>query len=68
MARVVGVDHLSVRVSDYEKSKAFYSRLFEFLGFKVEAEYPETMGWSNGETLFWIGQADQGGEAEVSHR
>jgi catechol 2,3-dioxygenase-like lactoylglutathione lyase family enzyme len=57
MARVVGVDHLSIRVGDYEKSKLFYGRLFTFLGFKVEAEYPETMGWTNGQTLFWIGQA-----------
>lgn len=58
MARVVGIDHLSIRVSDYEKSKAFYGRLFEFLGFKVEAEYPGATGWSNGHTLFWIGAAD----------
>jgi catechol 2,3-dioxygenase-like lactoylglutathione lyase family enzyme len=58
MARVVGIDHLSLRVSDYEKSKDFYGRLFAFLGFKVEAEYPDTMGWSNGHTLFWIGQAE----------
>jgi catechol 2,3-dioxygenase-like lactoylglutathione lyase family enzyme len=58
MARVVGIDHLSIRVSDYKKSKAFYSRLFDFLGFKVEAEYDDTMGWSNGVTLFWIGQAE----------
>jgi len=61
MVRVVGIDHLSIRVSDYEKSKDFYSRLFAFLGFKVEAEYPDTMGWSNGHTLFWIGQADPKG-------
>lgn len=58
MARVVGVDHLSIRVGDYAKSKEFYGRLFAFLGFKVEAEYPETMGWTNGVTLFWIAQAD----------
>jgi catechol 2,3-dioxygenase-like lactoylglutathione lyase family enzyme len=58
MARVVGIDHLSIRVSNYEKSKAFYERLFAFLGFKVEAEYPGTMGWTNGHTLFWIAQAD----------
>ena len=58
MVRVVGIDHLSIRVSDYDKSKDFYSRLFAFLGFKVEAEYPDTMGWSNGNTLFWIGKAD----------
>lgn len=58
MARVVGIDHLSIRVSDYEKSKQFYGKLFAFLGFKVEAEYPDTMGWSNGQTLFWIGKTD----------
>ncbi len=38
MVRVVGIDHLVVRVSDYEKSKAFYSRLFTFLGFEVSEE------------------------------
>jgi catechol 2,3-dioxygenase-like lactoylglutathione lyase family enzyme len=58
MARVVGIDHLSIRVGDYEKSKLFYGRLFAFLGFTVEAEYPETTGWTNGHTLFWIAQAD----------
>jgi catechol 2,3-dioxygenase-like lactoylglutathione lyase family enzyme len=58
MARVVGIDHLSIRVSDHEKSKLFYGRLFMFLGFKIEAEYPETTGWTNGLTLFWIAQAD----------
>jgi catechol 2,3-dioxygenase-like lactoylglutathione lyase family enzyme len=58
MSRVTGIDHISIRVSDYEVSKAFYSRLMEFLGFRIEAEYPGTMGWTNGITLFWIGQAD----------
>ena len=58
MARVVGIDHLSIRVSDYEKSKQFYGRLLTFLGFKVEADYPEATGWTNGHTLFWIGQAE----------
>ena len=67
MARVVGVDHLSIRVSDYEKSKAFYARLFAFLGFKVEAEYPETMGWANGRTLFWIAQADAAARKRKYH-
>jgi catechol 2,3-dioxygenase-like lactoylglutathione lyase family enzyme len=58
MARVVGIDHLSIRVSDHEKSKLFYARLFAFLGFKIEAEYQDTTGWTNGHTLFWIAQAD----------
>jgi catechol 2,3-dioxygenase-like lactoylglutathione lyase family enzyme len=58
MTHVVGIDHLVIRVSNYEKSKAFYSRLFEFLGFKVLDEYQHAIGWTNGKTRFWIGQAD----------
>ncbi len=60
MVRVVGVDHLSVRVSDYEKSKQFYGRLFTFLGFEISDEYPGTIGWTNGKTRFWIAEADSG--------
>ena len=67
MARVVGIDHLSIRVSDYEKSKQFYARLLTFLGFKIEAEYSETTGWTNGQTLFWIAQADPRGSARKYH-
>jgi catechol 2,3-dioxygenase-like lactoylglutathione lyase family enzyme len=58
MVRVVGVDHLVISVGDFEKSKAFYTRLMEFLGFGVEAEYEGMMGWANGKTLFWIAAAD----------
>lgn len=58
MARVVNIDHVSVRVSDFAKSKAFYSKLFAFLGFKVLGAYDDAMGWSNGTSRYWIGQAD----------
>lgn len=61
MVRVVGIDHLVVRVSDFETSKAFYDKLFKFLGFKVLDEYPDMMGWTNGKTRYWIGQADAEG-------
>ena len=62
MAGVVGVDHISIRVSDLEKSKAFYSGLFSFLGFKVMDESDEdSIGWSNGKTRYWIGRADAQG-------
>ncbi|HTU54679.1 MAG TPA: VOC family protein [Acetobacteraceae bacterium] len=63
MVRVVGIDHLVVRVSDYEKSKSFYGKLFAFLGFKVSDEYPDAIGWTNGKTRFWIGPADGEGKA-----
>ena len=61
MVRVVGIDHLVIRVSDYEKSKAFYGRLFEFLGFEISDEYDDAIGWTNGKTRFWIGPADAEG-------
>jgi catechol 2,3-dioxygenase-like lactoylglutathione lyase family enzyme len=56
--KVVGIDHISIRVSDYNKSKAFYSRLFEFLGFEISDEYPNTIGWTNGKTRYWIAPAE----------
>ena len=63
MARVVGIDHLVIRVSDHEKSKAFYGKLFTFLGFKILDEYPDAIGWTNGSTRFWIGPADEEGRS-----
>ena len=61
--RVVGIDHLVIRVSDFGKSRDFYDRLFRFLGFKVLDEYGDAKGWTNGKTRFWIGAADAEGKA-----
>ena len=61
MVRVVGIDHLVIKVSDYEKSKAFYGKLFSFLGFEISDEYEDMIGWTNGKTRFWIGRADEQG-------
>jgi catechol 2,3-dioxygenase-like lactoylglutathione lyase family enzyme len=61
MIRVVGIDHLSIRVSDYQKSKQFYSRLFAFLGFELSDEYEDSIGWTNGKTRYWISPADAEG-------
>ena len=61
MARVVGIDHLVIRVSDYERSKDFYHKLFTFLGFEISDEYQDAIGWTNGKTRFWIGPADAEG-------
>jgi len=58
MVRVVGIDHLVIRVSDYETSKSFYGRLFDFLGFEISEEYEDAIGWTNGRTRYWIGPAD----------
>ena len=56
--KVVGIDHISIRVKDYERSKVFYGRLFEFLGFEISDEYPSTIGWTNGKTRYWIAPAE----------
>ena len=56
--KVVGIDHISIRVSDYEKSKAFYHRLFTFLGFEISDDYGSTIGWTNGRTRYWIAEAE----------
>src|SRR5688500_7367236 len=61
MARVVGIDHIVLRVGDYERSKAFYGKLLGFLGFKILEEYDEAIGWTNGKTRLWIGPADAEG-------
>jgi catechol 2,3-dioxygenase-like lactoylglutathione lyase family enzyme len=66
-ARVLGIDHISMRVGDYRKSKAFYDRLFTFLGFKILDEYSDAIGWTNGKTRFWIGKADSRGRKQ-KHR
>jgi catechol 2,3-dioxygenase-like lactoylglutathione lyase family enzyme len=61
MVRVVGIDHIVLRVGNYEKSKAFYGKLLGFLGFEVLDEYEDAIGWTNGKTRLWIGPADATG-------
>src|SRR5262249_45615262 len=67
MVRVVGIDHLSIRVGDFKKSKAFYGKLMPYLGFEVLGDYGNTIGWTNGKTRLWIGKADTKGR-KVKHR
>jgi catechol 2,3-dioxygenase-like lactoylglutathione lyase family enzyme len=57
-SKVVGIDHISVRVSNYEKSKAFYAKLFGHLGFEISEDYGSTIGWTNGRTRYWIAEAE----------
>jgi catechol 2,3-dioxygenase-like lactoylglutathione lyase family enzyme len=60
-SRIRNVDHLVVSVSNFERSKRFYSVLFRFLGMKVMDEYEDAIGWKNGGSRFWIFQADAKG-------
>jgi catechol 2,3-dioxygenase-like lactoylglutathione lyase family enzyme len=62
MVRVTGIDHLVIRVSNYARSKRFYGTVLGAMGFKLKYEYGRHAGWSNGKTLFWIGEADAEGK------
>jgi len=62
MPRVVGIDHMVLSVGDFARSKAFYTKLLGFIGFKPKYEYEDMAGWSNRKTLFWIAAADDEGK------
>lgn len=65
--RVVGIDHLAIRVSDLARSRQFYDALLGTMGFAREWEFGEVVGWNNGETMFWITQADAAGLRHPYH-
>ncbi|MGZ3687245.1 MAG: VOC family protein [Bdellovibrionota bacterium] len=62
MPKVTSVDHLSVSVSDFKKSKEFYGRVLKFLGFQILDEFEDAIGWTNGKTRLWISAADSRGK------
>lgn len=59
MVQVAGIDHLVLRVSNYEKSKSFYGSLLTFMGFEVLGDYGNMIEWTNKKTRFWIDEADK---------
>ncbi len=67
MVEVVGIDHLAIRVSDLARSRDFYEALLGFMGFYREWEFDDVVGWNNGETMFWITQADAAGRRHKHH-
>jgi len=56
--QVLGVDHVIIRVSNYERSQRFYAGLFAFLGFEAIGGFSDMTGWRNGRTAFWIAACD----------
>lgn len=62
MPRVVGINHLAIKVSDFEASKRYYDKLLGFLGFELEWEFDHVAGWNNGHTMLWLSEADDEGK------
>lgn len=54
MVQVIGIDHIVIRVSNYERSREFYDRLFTYLNFELIDRFTDMTGWRNGVTAFWI--------------
>ena len=51
-------DHVSLKVSNYAKSRRFYEKALSALGYKLQGEYDgNTAGFGPGETtVLWIGE------------
>jgi catechol 2,3-dioxygenase-like lactoylglutathione lyase family enzyme len=51
------IAHTSLPVSDYARSKAFYTKVLATLGYRNNMEYGEAAGFNDGKnTDFWIGK------------
>jgi catechol 2,3-dioxygenase-like lactoylglutathione lyase family enzyme len=48
-------------VGDFARSREFYRKVLDFLGFRLKYDLADFAGWSNGKTLFWIAPADARG-------
>ncbi|MEK6829954.1 MAG: VOC family protein [Nanoarchaeota archaeon] len=52
------ITHIQINVSDFEKSKKFYSEMFKILGWKKFIEGDKVISWINGDFSCWIVQTD----------
>jgi catechol 2,3-dioxygenase-like lactoylglutathione lyase family enzyme len=64
------LDHVSVIVSNYEKSKAFYTGVLAALGISPLMEFPGATGFGTKETgpYFWIGKGSASRGGHVAFR
>ena len=62
MPKIVGIEHIALRVGNLSRSKRFYDALLGFLGFELEWEFNRTAGWNDGKTMFWITETDAEGK------
>jgi catechol 2,3-dioxygenase-like lactoylglutathione lyase family enzyme len=66
----VEIDHLTIRVRDYEASKSFYERALGPLGFVVRLDWPDKrkvfFGPEHRPSSVWLAEADPAGNVQVS--
>ena len=52
------IDHISLKVSDYERSKAFYTRALAPLGYTPVMEFGKACGFGPGKPIFWVAEGE----------
>jgi catechol 2,3-dioxygenase-like lactoylglutathione lyase family enzyme len=61
------IDHLGLTVSDLAKSRAFYAKALQPLGYAVTMEFPGALGFgAQGKSDFWLGQGTASGKVHVA--
>src|SRR5437660_12551517 len=48
------IQHVEINVSNFQKSKAFYQDLMEWLGYKWILDEKDFAGWDNGEAKIFV--------------
>jgi len=60
------IAHTEILVSDYQKSKEFYTKVLKTLGYAQNMEYGEAAGFNDGKnTDFWVSRDPQKGMAKL---
>jgi catechol 2,3-dioxygenase-like lactoylglutathione lyase family enzyme len=60
------IAHTGILVSDYQRSKEFYTRLLKTLGYSQNMEYGESAGFNDGKnTDFWVNRDAEKGMAKM---
>jgi catechol 2,3-dioxygenase-like lactoylglutathione lyase family enzyme len=63
------IDHVKVFVSDFERSREFYERALDPLGYRLMMEpAPGVAGFGAGFPFFWIARSDDPTAAHVAFR
>jgi predicted lactoylglutathione lyase len=53
------IAHISLSISDFQKSKAFYADVLAPLGYRINMDYTDAAGFNDGKnTDFWISQSN----------
>ena len=61
------IDHLGLTVSDLAKSRAFYTKALQPLGYAAIREFPGALGFgAKGKPDFWLGQGQASGQVHVA--